>query len=164
MKRNIEDIKKRIELNTVRFKKSIDAIVGQKKIASILGNSNRNYLKIYRDFPMYNWDKICYVTPGEFLKWIIYHIEELGFTKEERKIRSKRIKPGPGRSWWWDGVCKKCGSLVKETASKEKDYKNRCSNKDCVENKLHHCFDTEFLDYYEHKHKNTLGKKSNEER
>jgi hypothetical protein len=60
---------------------------------------------------------------------------------------------------WYDGKCKKCGSIVYETQCGDEDgkalemladYKNACSNESCEENKWHYVGDQEFLDYYEH--------------
>lgn len=55
---------------------------------------------------------------------------------------------------WFDGHCKLCGSEIEEGPDDilgEFDYKNRCTNQDCVHHEWHFCFDCEFLDYYKHK-------------
>lgn len=58
---------------------------------------------------------------------------------------------------WFDGICKKCGSKVYETACNNygvfADYKNACSNKKCEENYWHYVGDQEELDYYTHTRK-----------
>jgi len=60
---------------------------------------------------------------------------------------------------WPDGICKKCGGEVYEMAcdyipeipeTEYADYKNICSNEDCVEHKFHYVGDIEQADYYEH--------------
>jgi hypothetical protein len=58
---------------------------------------------------------------------------------------------------WLDGICKKCGSIVIETCCTmeteeefSNDYKNRCTNDACIENKWHYVCDMEELDYYYH--------------
>lgn len=54
---------------------------------------------------------------------------------------------------WADGVCKTCGCIVVERASdrKDADYMNRCTNDDCPHSRWHHVYDTDTLDYYQHK-------------
>ena len=59
---------------------------------------------------------------------------------------------------WNDGVCIECGSVILEEGSspeqegyKLSDYRNRCSNKNCKNNIWHYVFDTEELNYYNHK-------------
>lgn len=67
-------------------------------------------------------------------------------------------KVGLEISWWDDGVCKKCNSVVIEKGSIDEkyDYMNMCLNVSCSEHKLHYCYDDEFLDYYEHDSDNAL--------
>ena len=53
---------------------------------------------------------------------------------------------------WFDGLCKTCGWEVEEESSEDgiHDYQNRCKNPACIEHKWHYCYDSEFLEYYEH--------------
>ena len=54
---------------------------------------------------------------------------------------------------WPDGFCKKCGSLVIETASYLPcyDYMNTCTNPGCPEFRWHHVSDQGESDYYDHR-------------
>ncbi len=54
---------------------------------------------------------------------------------------------------WEDGICKTCGSMVEEGSSDKDDYDymNRCTNVLCENHKWHYCYDTVFMDYYDHK-------------
>ena len=64
-------------------------------------------------------------------------------------------------STWFDGICNICGSAVIETDARHDhcpeaeeacaDYKNKCSNEECVEHKWHYVGDQDFLDYYKHR-------------
>jgi hypothetical protein len=59
---------------------------------------------------------------------------------------------------WYDGICKKCGSVVIETDSRlddcpaalHSDYKNKCTNEECEHSEWYYVGDQEFADYYEH--------------
>ena len=54
---------------------------------------------------------------------------------------------------WIDGVCIECGADIIEMPSDREycDYKNMCSNEDCIEHKWHHIGDMDKLEYYIHR-------------